>query len=80
MLLGLRSNDIDILEAGGAIEPQAAQVFAEKTETFAEEENRDQGEDDDRDDRVAAEEIFDRSLDQAPAAAARLLARLRKSE
>ena len=72
VLLGLRSNDIDILEAGGAIESQVAQVFPEKTETFAEQENRDQREDDDRDDRVAAEEILNRSLDQTPAAVTRL--------
>ena len=72
VLLGLRSNDVDIFEAGGAIEAEVAQVFPEKTETFAEQENRDQREDDDRDDRVAAEEILDRALDQTPAAVTRL--------
>ena len=68
VLLGLGSNDVDVFEAGGAIKPEVAQVFPEKTEAFAEQENRDQGEDDDRDDRVAAEEILNRALDQTPAA------------
>ena len=72
VLLGLCSNDVDVFEAGGAIEAQVAQVFPEKTETFAEQENRDQSEDHDRDDRVTAEEILNRALDQTSAAVTRL--------
>ena len=70
MLLGLRSNDIDVFEASGAIEPQIAQVFPEKTEAFAEQENGDQSEDHNRDDRIATEKVLNRSFDQAPAALA----------
>jgi len=58
VFLGLGSNDVDVLEAGGAIESEVAQVFPEKTETFAAQKNRDQREDDDRDDCVAAEEYL----------------------
>ena len=71
MLLGLRSNNVDVFEAGGAIESEVAQVFPEKTETFAEQENRDQREDHDRHDRVPAEKILDPALDQTPAAVTR---------
>jgi hypothetical protein len=62
-------DDIDVFEAGLAIEPKVRQVLSEEAETFAKKENRDQGEDDDRNESVAAEErldaLFDGSLDAA---------------
>ena len=63
MLGGNRANDIDVFEAGLAVETKVRQVLAEESEAFAEKENGDQGEDDDGDERVAAEEGLDALFD-----------------
>jgi hypothetical protein len=61
------ANDVHIFEAGLTIKPKVREVLSEKAKTLAEEEDRDQGEDDDRNERVAAEKcldaLFDGSLD-----------------
>ena len=62
-------DDVDVFEPGLPIKPKVRQVLPEESKTFAKEKNRDQGEDDDGDERVAAEErldaLFDGSLDAA---------------
>ncbi len=72
MSLRFGPDDVHVFHSSGAVDPQVAQVLADETEAFAAKEDRDQGEDDDRHDRVPAEEILDRLLDQAamPARAA----------
>ena len=60
MTLGLIPNDVDVFQTGAAIEPKIRQVLAEKSKALAKEENCDQGEDHNRNQRVAAEERFDR--------------------
>ena len=50
------ANDVDVFETGLPIKPQVREVLSEEPEAFAEKENRDQGEDDDGDEGVAAEE------------------------
>ena len=59
VLLRLIANDVDIFQAGVAIEPEARQILPEKSKAFAKKKDRNQGEDNDRDQRVAAEERFD---------------------
>ena len=60
------ANDVDVFEPGLPKESQVREVLAEEPEAFAEKENRDQGEHDDGDEGVAAEEgldaLFDRHL------------------
>ena len=66
MFLRNGANDIDVFETGLPIEAKVGQVLSEESETFAEKKNRDQREDDDGDERVAAEEsliaLFERRL------------------
>ena len=64
MLCRNTANDIDVFEAGLAIEAKVCQVLTKESETFAEKENRDQREHDDGDERVAAEERFDALLER----------------
>ena len=58
------ANDIDVFETSLAIEAKVGQVLTKESETFAEKENRDQGEDDDGDQRVAAEKRLDALLER----------------
>ena len=62
MLLGFAADDIDVFQPGPAIKPQVREILPEKSEAFAEKEDRDQRENNDRDQRIAAEECFDRCL------------------
>src|SRR5256714_14409391 len=57
------TNDIDVFETGLPVEPQVRQVLPEEPESFPEKEDRDQGEDDNGDERVPAEECLNASLD-----------------
>ena len=58
------ANDVDVFEAGLTVEPQVRQVLPEEAEAFAKKKNRDQREDDDRDERIPAEENLDGLLDR----------------
>jgi len=60
MALGLAADDVDVFQPGAAIESKVGQVLAEESKTFAKKKNCDQGKDDNRDYRVAAEERLDR--------------------
>jgi hypothetical protein len=56
-------DDVDVFEAGLAIQPKVRQVLSEEAKTFPEEKDCDQGENDDRNEGVAAEERLDASFD-----------------
>src|SRR5260370_24707693 len=60
MGLGLSTDDVHIFQSGATIEPKVRQVLTEKSETLAKKETRDQRAHDDRNQRVAAAEGFDR--------------------
>src|SRR4029077_11341385 len=62
MFARLRADDVDVLQAGVTIESQVAEVLTEKAEAFAKKKNRDQRQNDDRDQRVTAEECLDGSF------------------
>ena len=62
VVVGLHAHDVDVFKSGTPIQPQIVQVLAEETEALAKEKDRDQGEDDDRDQGVAAKETLDDSF------------------
>ena len=59
MLFGFRSNDVDVFETRLPIQPQIRQILAEKTEALAKKENSNQRQNDDGNERIAAEESSD---------------------
>ena len=63
VLLGTSADNIDIFQPGGAVEPQIGEILPKEAIAFAEKENCDQREDDDRDQGIAAEVSFDQLLD-----------------
>jgi hypothetical protein len=63
VLRGHASDNIDVFKTRLAIKPEVREVLAEESESFAKKKNRDQGEDDDGDQSVAAEERLDTLLD-----------------
>jgi hypothetical protein len=58
--LGGGADKINVFESGPPVDAQIGQVLSEKPGTFAEQKNRDQGQDNDGHNRVTAEEGFDR--------------------
>jgi hypothetical protein len=69
MLLRFGTNNVHVFKARCAANAKVAQVFAEKSEAFAAEENRDQREHHNGDDGVAAEEKLNAALDHSARAA-----------
>ena len=61
----IRPDDIHIFKAGLPIKSKVRQVLSKESETFPEKENRDQREDNDRNQRIAAEERLDPLLECA---------------
>jgi hypothetical protein len=66
VVIELDLHQVDILEARLTIDAQAFAVLPEEAEAFAKEENRDQGEDDHRHQRVAPEKALDRIVQREP--------------
>src|SRR5437016_8642795 len=67
MGVGGVTHDIDVFEPGAAIQPDVTQILPEKPETFAEKKDGDEPENDNGDERVAAEKGLDEIVG-APAA------------
>src|ERR1043165_6057666 len=57
------ANDVHVFQARLAVEPQVRQVLPEESEALAKKKDRDEGENDDSDERVPAEERLDDLLD-----------------
>jgi hypothetical protein len=57
--IGGVTHDIDVFEAGVAIQPDVAQILSEKSETFAEKKDSDEPENNNGDERVTPEEGLD---------------------
>ncbi|HEX8490192.1 MAG TPA: hypothetical protein VF626_04170, partial [Chthoniobacterales bacterium] len=69
MFCGNAADDVDVFKPGVPIEPEVGEVLTEKSEAFAEKENRDQGEDDHGYEGVAAEKRLNALLDRSLSAA-----------
>jgi len=69
MLLRFGTNNVHVFKARCAANAKVAQVFAEKSEAFAAEENRVQRKHGDGHDRIASEEELDAALDYSPSSA-----------
>ncbi len=67
MSVGRFAHDVDVFETGAAIQPDVAQILPEKPETFAEKKDGDERQNDNGDERVAAEKGLDEIVG-APAA------------
>src|SRR5262249_30518075 len=73
LLVGLRPDDVHVFEASLPVQSQIREILPEKTEALANEENRDQRQDDDGNERVAAKESFDGRFGSSPLESRRAL-------
>ncbi len=69
----LRADEIDVFEAGLAVDGEVVLVLPEEGGTLAEQEKGDERQDDDGDERVAAEEALDALVQRQPEEAGALL-------